>query len=129
MLVQAEEFPQDPLEAVAHHGRPDPAPGGDADLADRGATVAIDGEVGGMRPLPLPHHLAEFPVGAHPLVSWQPGVLLWRAALPGREDHFFPLTATVRRLRPLARRRDRTSLPALVDIRSRNPWVRFLRVL
>lgn len=36
---------------------------------------------------------------------------------------------TARRLRPLARRRFITSLPFLVDIRTRKPWVRFREVL
>jgi len=44
--------------------------------------------------------------------------------------HPFRLSQTVRRLRPLARRRDKTWRPFLVAIRARKPWVRArLRVL
>src|SRR5690606_40792865 len=44
--------------------------------------------------------------------------------------HPFRMSQTVRRLRPLARRRDRTWRPFLVAMRARKPWVRArLRVL
>jgi hypothetical protein len=78
----------------------------------------------GADPFPLPDHFPELAVGAKPFFGGETV-----PAIPARSGHFFPGIATLRRLRPLARRRARTFRPAAVDIRSRKPWVRFRRRL
>lgn len=46
-------------------------------------------------------------------------------ATTGRRTYFFG-AETASRFRPLERRRLRTARPALVELRFRKPWVRFL---
>jgi hypothetical protein len=50
-------------------------------------------------------------------------------AFPNRKGYFLPPIETESRFRPFARRRDMICLPAGVDMRRRNPWVRRRRLL
>ena len=128
-FVEPVELPQDPFHAVSRRGPSRPLPDGDADFPDISPEViAINVEMQGGSAFPLADHFPELPVGAEPFFPGKPEILP-RRALPGRQGHFLPLTVTERRFRPFARRREMTALPAGVDIRLRNPWVRFRRRL
>ncbi len=123
------ELSQDPFYPVADNGHSGP-------LSDRNPyfssgpsrEIAVNVEMHGGGALPHSHHFPELPVGSQPLFRRKPKILR-RRVLPDRQAHFLPLTVTERRLRPFARRRERIALPAEVDIRLRNPWVRFRLML
>ncbi len=107
-LVTSEEFPRQALGAIAFHGVAE-LPGGSHAESGRLAAVAEQ------------EHRHETAGNARPFVvdalelGPAPDPFRLRQASPGHSS------ATVSRLRPLARRRLRTIRPFLVDIRTRNP--------
>src|SRR5512143_366009 len=124
-FVHPVEFPQQALGAIAGDGVSRALPGGDAHLAFSPTQgVAVHRIMRRVNAGALPHHLPELPVGAQALARGETP-----RAFPLGNGHFFPLTVTERRLRPLARRREMTFRPPGVDIRSRKPWVLFRRRL
>jgi hypothetical protein len=124
-FMEAVEFPDEAFQPISRDRAADALPGRDAHLAPSASQgVTVHRKMRGVDPRPFPDHLPELAVRTKPLPGGEPV-----RALPARAGHFFPLTVTVRRFRPFARRRARTFRPAAVDIRSRNPWVRFRRRL
>ena len=110
-LRPSERLPQEPLRAVAGHRTPDAPAGREAE--PRPLAIARSGPKGEERsvhPDPATQHASELGTPA------QSGRLREARARP---------TQTLRRLRPLARRRFSTRRPPLVRIRTRKPWVRF----
>jgi hypothetical protein len=112
----------EPFDAIPHDGIPDAGAYRDAD-----STCAVprcrlqNDELLGMLPVPVALHPEE-------LVALPDSRELGKGARPAHPGCFGG-TETVRRLRPLARRRFKTLRPAGVAMRARNPWVRFRRRL
>jgi hypothetical protein len=131
------ELPQDPLHPVADHRGPDPPADGDPDLPGDGpdfrrrtnTAVPVDGKMRRGRAHPQANHVPVFAVGTKDIRLGKPKIPHRPLPFPIRMDYFLPLTETASRFRPFARRRERTSLPAGVDMRRRNPWVRSRRLL
>jgi hypothetical protein len=119
-LVAPEELSGQPLRPVPLDGRPQLFRGRHAET---GSARPVGGHeqrhVAAVGPRARVVGALELGTATNPLGGRQTG--------PGQG--FYRSSATVRRLRPLARRRFRTILPFLVAIRTRNPCVFFRRRL
>jgi hypothetical protein len=111
VAVEAETFPHEPFGPIAHHGR---------------ATFAADGQ-------------AKSPwFGIAPWKNYNDPLRRKKAAAlgiaalemgPPPEAEGTWETQTAKRFRPLALRRRITARPLWVRIRTKNPWVRFRRIV
>ena len=126
-MMAAEEFPYQTADAIARRCATDLAAGGDPEA--RRWLLSLAGNHDEVRN-GLPPSLA---LERQELVSLAQPVLRRKAlrAAPARRSQFGCLGGieTVRRLRPLARRRFRTCFPPGVAIRARKPCVRLRRLL
>jgi hypothetical protein len=137
-LVVPVEFPEETLYPVPNHrvphppadGDPDFPRNGDAPLSRGGAEIPVDAVVRRGCARPPANHIPVFAVGAQHFRLGQPNTPHPRLGLPkSGYGYFLPLTETASRFRPFARRREMICLPAGVDMRRRNPWVRRRRLL
>ncbi len=109
---------------VSRHSPPELAGRDDAKSCFRTAVHEQQkGQVTPVLPEAAIEYVLKFTTAPDAVCPAEPLGLLWRCrsadhVRPGQEDE------TVRRLRPLARRRLSTSRPFFVLIRTRNPWVR-----
>jgi len=120
-LVSAEQGPGQAFGAVAFDGIPQFAGGGNAESS--GGSPILDDEQGHEAPVQFDACVVRpFELRATP-DTLVPGKTFGHAggSLATRSPAYS--SETVRRFRPLARRRARTMRPFLVDIRTRKPWV------
>ncbi len=130
MFVQSKEFPETTFDSISSRSGPV------SFLNDQAQSVVLelidgdtDSKVRCPEPAAVPLDLCVFRRVMQPLVGPEPMVLRAAVRHSGWVSGSNPIPVgpqTVNRFRPFARRRRMTSRPALVDMRSRKPCVRFL---